>query len=122
MRFFLVLSVMLLGFSGQARPVKGPDKPSDGASLIVTRDAISLSGLRQPDWSKLWPRRRGYRVMRLVNGFIGSAQTRPMKIAALIDRLKRVQAHRARTHKTPDFSINMMTANDVPAKTVAHIL
>jgi len=113
---------MLLGFSSQAHPVEGPDKPGDGASLIVTRDAISLSALRRPDWSKLWSRRRGYRVMRLMNGFIGNARTRPMKIAALIERLQRVQAQRARTHEAPDFSINMMTSNDVPAKTVAHIL
>ena len=122
MRSCFALAVMLFGFTSQAHAVEGPDKPSDGASLIVTRDAISFSALRQPDWSKLWPRRRGYRVMRLTNGFIGSAQTRPMKIAALIDRLRRVQAQRARTHKKPDFSINMMTSSDVPARTVAHIL
>ena len=122
MCLIVTLGVVMIGVETAAHPLHRPDGPIDGPSLMITRDAISLSQLRRPDWSKLWQRRRGYRVMRLEDGLMGSSRQRPMKIAALIERFERVQLQRAQRNQSRDQGINIMTAADVPARTVAHVL
>jgi hypothetical protein len=120
--YIVTLTLWVLGGAGSASAdgLRGPDRPLDGPSVIITKDAIAINESRRLNWKRFWAKRRGYRVVRFKKSRLATldlAANRQLKtkFRAVHDRLMGSQAR-------SKGAMNIMVGADVPARTVAQVI
>ena len=118
----VTLTLWVVGGSGSAfaHELRGPDRPLDGPSVIITKDAIAINESRRLNWKRFWAKRRGYRVLRFKKSRLATLDLAALR--QLKTKLRNLQQRRMGPMGRPGGGMNIMVGAGVPARTVAQVM